>query len=113
MKNEFWKYLQKLVDENPLVIDRPRDSHHPRHPEIVYPLDYGYLDGTFASDGGGIDVWVGSQPERSLTGIVTTVDLMKRDAELKILLGCTEEDIQTILDFHNNDKMGGLFVRKG
>ena len=112
MNDHFWDYLQRLVDESRLVIDRPKGTRHPRHPVIVYPLDYGYLDGTSASDGGGIDVWVGSQPERRLTGIVSTVDLKKRDAEIKVLLGCTEEDIQTILDFHNNDKMGGWFVRK-
>lgn len=112
MTDAFWQYLEKLVDESPLVIDRPRGSHHPRYPVLIYPLDYGYLDGTSASDGGGIDVWVGSQPERNLTGIVTTVDMNKRDTEIKILLGCTDEEIQIILKFHNDGKhMRGLFVR--
>jgi hypothetical protein len=38
--------------------------------------------------------------------------LKKRDTEIKILLGCTEEEIQTILNFHNDNSMGGLFIRK-
>jgi inorganic pyrophosphatase len=111
MASSFWTHLNSLVTQNKIVLDRPKGSHHPRYPDLVYPLDYGYLDGTTAADGGGIDVWIGSQPERNITGIVATVDLVKSDAEIKILLGCTEEDIQTILDFHNNDKMGGFFVR--
>jgi inorganic pyrophosphatase len=27
---------------------------------MIYPLDYGYLEITTSSDGGGIDVWFGS-----------------------------------------------------
>jgi inorganic pyrophosphatase len=113
MADDFWRYLELLVSGSTLHIDRPRGSHHPRYPELVYPLDYGYLDGTTAADGSGIDIWIGTQPDRSLTGIVTTVDLVKRDAEIKILLGCTKEEIQTILSFHNASKnMQALFIQK-
>jgi inorganic pyrophosphatase len=113
MADAFWRYLELLVSCSTLHIDRPRGSHHPRYPELFYPLDYGYLEGTTSADGGGIDVWVGTQPDRSLTGIVTTVDLLKRDAEIKILLGCTKEEIQTILYFHNASKnMQALFIQK-
>jgi inorganic pyrophosphatase len=101
--DSFWRKLDRLVAEHELVIDRPRDSRHPRYPEMVYPLDYGYLEGTQAADGDGIDVWTGSLPERAVTAIVCTVDILKRDTEVKILLGCTPQDMQTILDFHNDD----------
>jgi hypothetical protein len=37
---------------------------------------------------------------KTLTGILCTFDTLKRDAEIKLLIGCTEEDIQTIRDFH-------------
>ncbi len=43
MENEFWQYLDRLVAEKPLVIDRFRGSSHPRYADRVYPLDYGYL----------------------------------------------------------------------
>jgi hypothetical protein len=39
-----------LVRSSELVIERPRGSCHPRHPAIVYPLDYGYLKSTSSSD---------------------------------------------------------------
>jgi inorganic pyrophosphatase len=112
MSDDFWTYLDRLVAESKIVIDRPKGSHHPRFPEIVYPLDYGYLDGTTASDGGGIDVWRGTRKAGKLSAVIMTVDLHKRDTEIKILLGCTETEIQTILDFHNNDKMRATFVRR-
>ena len=99
----FWLKLDRLAAEHLVVIDRPKGSHHPRYPEMVYPLDYGYLEGTQAMDGGGIDVWVGSLPERDVVAVVCTVDMMKHDAEIKILLGCTLQEMQTVLDFHNDD----------
>jgi inorganic pyrophosphatase len=107
----FWCALDDLVATCELVIDRPKGSAHPRYPALIYPLDYGYLAGTTASDGGGIDVWVGSEPGRGIVGIVATVDLKKRDAELKILLGCTEEEIAQVLAVHNDRWQSGVLVR--
>jgi inorganic pyrophosphatase len=108
----FWSCLQRLVDGSRLVIDRPKGSRHPRFPELAYPLDYGFLEGTSAADRGGIDVWIGSRPERGLGGVICTVDLEKRDAELKVLLGCTEEEIRTVLDFHHGSIMRAMAITR-
>lgn len=105
MQSDFWRCLDQLIAESKRVIDRPAGSRHPRYPELIYPLDYGYLEGTMAPDGGGIDVWVGSLPDKTVTAALACVDLHKRDAEVKILLGCTPEEAQRILTFHNT---GGI-----
>ena len=102
-EHNFWLKLDQLVTEHERVIDRPRGSCHPRYPSFVYPLDYGYLDGTQAADGGGIDIWVGSMPDEMVTAIVCTVDMKKRDTEVKILLGCTPQEAQEILSVHNDE----------
>jgi inorganic pyrophosphatase len=96
----FWQQIRQLVMVNPIRIDRPKGSRHPRYPDVIYPLDYGYLENTSASDGGGIDVWIGSLGDRTLTGILCTFDTLKRDMEIKILLGCTDADLQIIRRFH-------------
>ena len=98
--SSFWIEIAQLARINPIVIDRPRGSVHPRYPEAVYPLDYGYLENTTAGDGGGIDVWLGSLEIKTLTGILCTFDTLKRDVEIKILLGCTNDDLQLIQKFH-------------
>ena len=98
---QFWRTLDELVATSEIVIDRPKGSAHPRFPDLIYPLDYGYLDGTTAGDGGGIDVWIGNAEERRVTAIACTVDGYKRDAEIKILLGCTEDDQAAISYFLN------------
>ncbi len=108
----FWDYLDQLVSSQTLVIDRPCGSHHPRFPEVIYPLDYGYLEGTTSGDGGGIDVWRGTSGARHLSAVILTVDLHKRDAEIKFLLGCSEQEIHTILLFHNDNGMRAALVRR-
>ena len=108
--DEFWQYLDRLVETHPVVIDRPKLSTHPRYPEIIYPLDYGYLDGTTTVDGGGIDLWLGSQYERRLDAVILTVDLEKGDAEIKLLLGCSVPERQVVLEFLNGGPMRALLV---
>lgn len=102
---DFWGSLDRLVAENHLVIDRPKGSRHPRYPDVIYPLDYGYLESTTTADGGGLDIWVGSLPQKKLTALVLTVDLHKQDIEIKLLLGCTEVEQQQILNFLNSGLM--------
>jgi inorganic pyrophosphatase len=106
----FWQGMTQLVRTNAIAIDRPKGSSHPRYPAEVYPLDYGYLENTTSSDGGGIDVWIGSRSatNKILTGILCTFDTLKRDAEIKLLIGCTEEDIKVIQEFHK--RMDTLYI---
>ena len=115
MKDDFafWAALDCLIQEAALVIDRPKNSAHPRYPDFIYPLDYGYLESTASPDGGGIDVWQGSLNEPRLEAIICTVDLVKRDSEIKLLIGCTPEEIETITCFHNDsaNQKGILIVR--
>jgi inorganic pyrophosphatase len=109
---EFWQVLDRLVGECELVIDRPHGSAHPRYPEVYYPLDYGYLAGTRAGDGDGIDVWVGSRPEQRVSSIICTVDSLQRDAEIKILLGCTPQEVQLALAAHNSGQQRGILIER-
>jgi F420 biosynthesis protein FbiB-like protein len=113
MLPELWEFLDRLVASSAIVIDRPRGSSHPRFPNLIYPLDYGYLDETTTIDGGGIDLFAGSLPERRLDALALTVDLEKRDAEIKLLLGCTPEEQTIILDFLNGASMRAMLVPRG
>ena len=106
---EFWSTLQALVASSQVVIDRPKGSAH-GSPEWIYPLDYGYLDGTMSGDGEGIDVWIGSVEPRMVTAIVCTVDPAKRDAEIKVLLGCSPAEQSLIVSLHRHAGQGALLV---
>lgn len=108
----FWYSLDTLVTTCEVVIDRPRGSTHPRYPSFTYPLDYGYLRGSRAADGGGIDIWIGSLTEKAVTGVVLAIDLVKRDSEMKILLGCTRGEIATVLLIHNSGSQSAILLER-
>ena len=109
---DFWLALDQLIGESEVVIDRPRGSKHPRY-DFIYEVDYGYLRDTRSMDGGGIDVWRGTRGDEKCDAIVCTVDLMKKDSEIKVLLGCTEEEKGKIMRFHNeSESMKGIMVRR-
>ena len=112
MDTAFWASLDELVASSKVVIDRPQGSAHPRYPSLIYPYDYGYLENTTSADGGGIDVWVGSLPDKAVTALVCTVDLRKRDTELKLLLGCTSQEAQAILSHHNYCSQAAILVER-
>ncbi len=104
----FWQGWTELIASHKIILDRPKGSRHPRYPELIYPLDYGYIENTTASDGDGIDVWSGTLGNQTLTGILCTFDKIKRDAEIKVLIGCTADDVRLIQAF--NSEMLTLFV---
>ena len=109
---DFWEALDKLVSNSEIVIDRPRGSAHPRFPNFIYKVDYGYLKDTASMDGGGIDVWVGSG-DKKIDAIMCIVDLMKKDSEIKILVGCTEEEKLEVYKTHNETQyMKGILIRR-
>lgn len=108
----FWNALDKLVNNSEIIIDRPKGTAHPKYPDFIYRVDYGYLNNTSSMDGSGIDVWVGSA-EKKVNAVICTVDLMKRDSEIKILIGCTEEELKIIYETHNeSENMKGILIRR-
>ena len=111
-REDFWNALDELVNSSEIVIDRPKGSAHPRFPNFIYRVDYGYLKNTTSMDGTGIDVWVGSG-NRKIDAIMCIVDLMKKDSEIKILIGCTEEEKMEIYRMHNETQyMKGILIRR-
>ena len=109
---DFWKALDELVNSSEIVIDRPKGSAHPRFPDFIYRVDYGYLKDTASMDGSGIDVWVGSG-DKKIDAILCIVDLMKKDSEIKILIGCTEEEkMEVYRTLNETQYMKGIMIRR-
>ncbi len=74
-------------------IDRPIGSAHPRHPEMIYPVNYGYAEEYIGGDGEKQDVYLlgETSPVSEYTGIVIGVFHRYDDKENKwIVLPCEE-----------------------
>ena len=101
----FWHLLDQLCATSYIVVDRPKGTTHPRYPKYTYPLDYGYLKNTMSSDGSGIDLWLGTAKTKHVTAVITSIDLEKRDSEIKLLYACTDAEIAMIFEQHNATNM--------
>jgi inorganic pyrophosphatase len=108
----FWKFIDRLVTEHEIVIDRPKGTPHPRYPEFIYPMDYGYLKGVISSDQNDLDVWMGSSKSGCITGIACVTDDTKGDMELKILYSCTHSDLNMIYETQNRNGMHAIIITR-
>ena len=71
-----------------VTVDRPLGSQHPNHPDIVYPINYGYIPGIPAPDGEEQDAYLLGidTPIRSYTGQVIGVIQRMNDIENKLVV---------------------------
>lgn len=98
-----WSAWETLVEEKGTVVERPHRSPHPHFPEIIYPIDYGYVCDTHTSDGGEVDIFLGTGSNR-LVGAIVTHDYRRGDHEIKLLWNCTPEEIYLVNGFINFDR---------
>ena len=87
-------------------IDRPLGSAHPRHPDMIYPVNYGEVVGVLAPDGAWQDVYVlgVDVPLQSFTGRRIAVIHRRDDVEDKWVLApdgmtFTAEEIMAAVHF--------------
>ena len=98
------------------TIDRPMGSAHPRHPDMIYPINYGYVDGIFAGDNAEQDVYVlgVSEPIRTFTGTVIAVLHRLNDREDKWIVSTDgsrpgRDEILCTIAFQEQYFMGELY----
>ena len=68
-----------------VIVDRPMGSYHPEHPDMYYPVNYCYIEGTMAADGEEEDAYIlGVQvPVSKFTGRIIAMIKRKNDIEQK------------------------------
>ena len=50
--------MYKLHDTVTVIVDRPMGSAHPAYPDLIYPINYGYVEGVLAPDGEEQDAYI-------------------------------------------------------
>ena len=68
-----------------VTVDRPLGSFHPKHPDIYYPVNYGYIEGVFAPDGEEQDAYIlgVDVPVAAFTGKIIAIIHRQNDVEDK------------------------------
>lgn len=98
------------------TIDRPLGASHPRHKEMIYPINYGYVDGLFAGDGAEQDVYVfgTNQPLKTYEGKIIGVYHRLNDVEDKWIVALddrpySDQEILEAISFQEQYFMGELY----
>lgn len=66
-------------------VDRPMGSYHPKHKDMYYPINYGYIEGIIAPDGEEQDAYLLGldEPIQEYTGIIIAIIHRYNDIEEK------------------------------
>lgn len=97
------RFLGKLTE---IKIDRQIGSIHPKHVEIKYPINYGYIEGVIGGDGEELDVYLlgVDEPVKEYTGRIIAVICRTDDDEDKLVAApdgmlFTKEEIRNATHF--------------
>lgn len=89
-----------------VIIDRPLGSRHPKYKDLIYPINYGYVEEIIGGDGEEQDAYIlkETQPLDFFEGIVVGVVMRKNDVETKWIVVkeksfCTKEEILEAIYF--------------
>ena len=91
MDNQYKEIIGSVVTG---TVDRPLGSAHPNYPDMIYPINYGYVDGVFAGDGEEQDVYIlgADEPLKTYTGRVIAVYHRTNDTEDKWIVSVDGKD---------------------
>lgn len=110
----FWQKLDTLYFSSSIVITQPSGSAHPVYGNLIYPVNYGYLSDTLSQDETGISIYKGSLSANQVNTILIAADILKKDIEVKLLVGCSDTEEDAILRFTNQtDFQKTVLIRRG
>lgn len=110
----FWQKLDTLYFSSSIVVTQPAGSAHPQYGNLIYPVNYGYLTDTLSQDGTGISIYKGSLSANQVNTILVAADILKKDIEVKVMVGCSVLEEEAILKFTNQtDFQKTVLIRRG
>ena len=89
-----------------VVVDRPLGTHHPKHNDLIYSVNYGYVSEFFAPDGEEQDAYIlgVNEPVTEFVGKVIAIIHRLNDIEDKLVVApkgksFTMEEIANLVAF--------------
>ena len=100
-----------------VTVDRPKGSEHPKHPGLIYPVNYGYVEGVIGGDGEKQDAYILGEEEvlKSFEGVIIAVIQRDDDVEDKWVVTkegryYTREEIAEAVSFQEQYYHSHVFV---
>lgn len=86
------KLIKLIGTEVDVFIDRPLGSYHPQHQDMMYPVNYGYINDIIALDDEYQDAYVlgVDKPLKSFKGVVIGIINRTNDNEDKLIVASSD-----------------------
>jgi inorganic pyrophosphatase len=99
--------MREFIGKKTMIqIDRPLGSVHPKYPDFVYPVNYGFVPGTLGPDGEEIDAYVlgVKEPRNEFFGTCIAIIHRTDDDDDKLIVvpdgtELSDEDVRIATDF--------------
>lgn len=87
-ENDFNKLKEMIGKEVTVYVDRPLGSKHPKHDDIIYNVNYGYIKDYIALDGEYQDAYILGidKPLKKFKGVVYCIINRINDIEDKLIV---------------------------
>lgn len=99
-----------------VIVDRPLGTYHPKHKDVYYTINYGYINGILAPDGEEQDVYIlgVDKPISEFTGKIIAIIHRNDDIEEKWVvapsnLSFSKEEIEQAVHFQ--EKFFDIMIR--
>lgn len=110
----FWQKLDTLFLSSGFSIARKKGDVHPNFANLIYPVDYGHVNDTKSISGEGVSLYAGSLDRNKITAIVVAADILAKELDVKVMVGCSEEEVEEVLRFLNQtDYQKTILIRRG
>lgn len=109
----FWQKLDTLYVSSTMGIEFKQGSVHPVYQKLVYPVDYGIIEDVHNYGDIKMGVFKGSLDSHCVDAIAVNIDTLQRDSDIKLLVGCNEDETFRIMQFLNEtDFQKSILVRR-
>ncbi len=93
----FWQKVDSLYLSGTRKIIKKKGEVHDTFKNLVYPLDYARIEDMKSVSGHGVAVYLGSENRNKVSALVVAADILEKELDVKVLAGCTEEEIEEVL----------------
>lgn len=116
MKSNVTQYIGKEVN---VIVDKPIGSHHPKYPDIIYLVNYGYVPNTISGDGEELDCYILGEykPLKEYKGKCIAVIHRKNEEDDKLIITSKDKtfsnnEIKILTDFQEKNFQSEIIRNK-
>ncbi len=110
----FWQKVDSLYLSGSRRLIKKKGEQHDTYKNLVYPLDYARIEDMKSVSGHGVAVYLGSDNRNKVSGLIVAADILEKELDVKVLAGCTDEEIEDVLRYLNQTEFQKtILIKRG